>query len=282
MKILFTFFLLSLCVGVQAAQPLIVHGKDDRIEAHESFAWSMAARAVAARIEASNLTLTNGDNFVIATTSLKNLLETYMEAALCDDVRFAKQPSAADCTGFLVAPDVLMTAGHCMQSESDCANFLWAFDYEMSVNKENPKFIKKENVYLCQSILRQSHMPDYAIIKLNRVSSRTPLKLLPKAVSAVGTELVMIGYPTGIPLKVTPNGRLLAVNNNQLVTNLDAFSGNSGSPVIDAKPGKVTGILVSGEMDYKVGSRSCVEVNVVGENQGKETVTSVNVIPRNF
>ena len=40
-------------------------------------------------------------------------------------------------------------------------------------------------------------------------------------------------------------------------TNLDAFGGNSGSPVLNSETGEVEGILVRGEIDYSYDSRGC-------------------------
>ena len=58
----------------------------------------------------------------------------------------------------------------------------------------------------------------------------------------------MIGYPLGTPAKLAKGGRVLVDDSNkqQFTTTLDAFEGNSGSPVLNNR-NQVVGILVSGE-----------------------------------
>ena len=75
---------------------------------------------------------------------------------LCEREKFTKQPTASiNCTGFLVAEDLLLTAGHCMVNWGEardsvtpqCSDFHWLFDYELDekgeVNLEN---FPKENL----------------------------------------------------------------------------------------------------------------------------------------
>lgn len=56
----------------------------------------------------------------------------------------------------------------------------------------------------------------------------------------------------GLPMKVALNASMQGNTNPQFFyTSLDAFQGNSGSPVFQLDTHKVVGILVSGEIDYK-------------------------------
>ena len=184
---------------------------------------------------------------------------------LCSQERFIKQPTSPICSGFLIAEDVLVTAGHCYKTfatpEIACKNFAWVFDYKMDKWNDDPtKNVPLSNIYLCKKILRSeltmSKDPndtlDYSIIQLDRkVVNRKPLpyRLMGKVNDQ--TSLVVIGHPSGLPTKISDGAR---ITGNKLKTtfssNLDTFHGNSGSAVFDARTGVVEGILIQGRTDY--------------------------------
>lgn len=195
---------------------------------------------------------------------------------LCATEKFSQQPTAPSCSGFLVGEDTLVTAGHCVigimrSPELACKSFAWVFDYSMKSVKDDPtKNIPMTNIYLCSKIIdaRLDEQNDYAVIKLDRkVVGREPLKFRDSGKVADSATLVVIGHPTGLPLKVSSGGKVL--NNrekNQFATSLDTFQGNSGSAVFNATTGLLEGILVQGKMDYRPSKmsnpNSCLVVNV--------------------
>jgi V8-like Glu-specific endopeptidase len=276
-KILVLCLLLN-CFQVLAASKKVdvVYGEDDRFEPYQRPLWFNHTRAVAGRVKKIHNGTATLLGFPLHTFSLGQAV------SLCIDEQFQHQPILPDCSAFLVAPDVLMTAGHCVMGPSDCAIYNWIFDYEMTEN-EAPTFVAKENVFQCKSIIAHSYgigKPDYALIRLDRPTHREPLKLLASSLSAQkGDSIVMIGHPSGLPLKVTEGAKVLALQPGILVTNLDAFQGNSGSPVLDEKSGLVVGILVSGLPDYR-SDEGCNRVNRLEEDRGSEKVTSIEIVPR--
>jgi hypothetical protein len=89
-----------------------------------------------------------------------------------------------------------------------------------------------------------------------------------------GTAVHIIGHPSGIPAKYAPGA---TVRDNTPTTffraNLDAFGGNSGSPVFDSATHEVEGLLVRGATDY-VPSGSCTIALVIPTTgTGGEDVT---------
>jgi hypothetical protein len=97
-------------------------------------------------------------------------------------------------------------------------------------------------------------------VRLDRpVISREPVVLGTGKV-APGTKVYMIGHPSGLPKKITPNGVVLENGGSTYFsTTLDAFHGNSGAMVVGAESHAVEGILVRGESDYAHGPR-CARV----------------------
>jgi hypothetical protein len=177
---------------------------------------------------------------------------------LDDSQRFGSQPAAAFCSGALVGADTIITAGHCLKPYSPgvaCEKIRIAFGYAVTREGQNPSELSGAEVYSCKQVLRQKSEvsgPDYALIKLDRkVKTHYPLAISRKDVS-MDAALAVIGYPSGLPVKIAKNGHVRSVEAKKgyFVTDLDTFYGNSGSPVFNTKTMRIEGILVRGDTDY--------------------------------
>lgn len=242
----------------------IIYGTDDRYEAssYPSKKFRELSKSVAGMVRSSKLREILGDNDFYSFD--KKLVSE--RAGLCEEERFKDQYSLLDCSGFLIAPDILVTAGHCVVDTFDCREFKWVFDFNNKTEK-----INKSNIYSCEKILDQDlyesrwKLQDFTVLKLNRpAQDRAPLKFRRKKRAKVGTELVIIGHPAGLPMKISDNAVIKRMNKNEIFkplstlikkhdyfnANLDAYEGNSGSPVFNLKTKLVEGILVRGGEDY--------------------------------
>lgn len=235
----------------------VVYGVDNRKEYYQvnSF-YKKLADATAGMIENIDL-LEMGDMYAI--TSNVTLKQT---EGLCEGEKFASQPLAPLCSGFLVGEDTLVTAGHCFESlgmpaDVVCDNFSWVFDYHVeedgTVNKGN---IDQSKIYKCAKVIESKFISflnlDYAVIKLDRkVTDRAPIAFRKEGKIASTSRLVVIGHPSGLPTKISDGGTILRNDKEEtFTTTLDTFHGNSGSAVFDARTGMIEGILVSGKTDY--------------------------------
>jgi hypothetical protein len=68
---------------------------------------------------------------------------------MCSGEKFISQPTTMiSCTAFLVADDLMVTAGHCMVNRGEvtntktpmCTDFNWVFDYQ--INKKGDELLK--------------------------------------------------------------------------------------------------------------------------------------------
>lgn len=274
----------------------IIYGSDDRFEVDEypNKTFRELAKSVAGMVSANKLSDDIGDNSLMNFT--KRTSEDKFE--LCEEEPFAKQYTLPVCSGFLIAPDTLVTAGHCIEDESDCANFKWVFDF-----KKGTKKIKKENVFSCKKIYERQlsesrfKLRDYAVIQLDRPAvGRTPLKFRRKKKARVGTKLVVIGHPSGLPMKIADNGKIQRFNKTEIRrpisslfkrryyfnANLDTYAGNSGSPVFNRKTKLVEGILAQGGDDYVRNiDMFCNESNRLSDSRwvSEETVFRITKVP---
>lgn len=227
----------------------VIFGEDNRHEPFEvSEGFRRLSTSVAGKVPQALLSPA-GSGYVIDHITLGR--------RYCSSIRFSEQMIGPECTGFLVADDVLVTAGHCMREPTDCTNYQWVFDYSLkNAGDQSYHSISADRVYHCAQVLSQkmSYFDgiDYAIVRLDRkVSGRKPLELEFAPDLRLELPVAVIGHPSGIPLKVTDSGTIL--NQSSLYsfqTDLDEFRGNSGSPVFDATTQKVIGIVSMGQGDF--------------------------------
>lgn len=254
------------------------------------------AQATAAMVDSEILRfIPDLESYIFPTSSIGD------DDDLCADEKFFNQSHIATCSGFLVKDDILITAGHCVESQEDCDSFNWVFDYTNS-----SKLLSKNNVYKCKKIISRNKkesffsMRDYAIIQLDRkVKDRTPLKVRTSGRVKKGTPIAMLGHPTGLPLKYDASSKVARHWNKFEKKNLisrigtffkrtsyftatvDAFAGNSGSPVINMETDEVEGILVSGGRDYQYDfDRACTESVRIedNDNNAEEVVFKITKI----
>lgn len=213
---------------------------------------------------------------------------------ICDYQRFARQLTAADCSGFLVAPDKIATAGHCVRNEKDCRNWRWVFDYKVEGKYKIGRSILIENssVYKCTKIIAREWdkgepFRDFALLQLDRpVTDRNPLRLRRQGIVNVNDPLVVIGYPSGLPLKFARGGKVTNNENTNFFTStVDTFAGNSGSVVINEFTGLVEGILSRGGEDYhyeKINGKRCLVPTVCNDKdkcEGEDVSSISSILP---
>lgn len=179
------------------------------------------------------------------------------KANLCDDQPFVDQPAVGFCTAFLVAPDLVLTAGHCLV-EAECAQIALVFGFGYEQEPSDPvealRSFSAEQVYGCAEFVAQRSPSqcgdaDGLLIRLDRpVEGRAPLAWRRSGQPEVGTPLFMVGHPDGLPSKIA-TGSVRSVDGEVFKDDLDSFGGNSGSPVFNADTGVIEGIrsCASGE-----------------------------------
>lgn len=306
---LLVFFFLFVTFPLWAVGP-VIYGEDDRREIYESNEiWKSKASSVAVLVHRSKLKK-SGEDVEISQKSFKSWLEELLNGnkdeekvgvsslkanfdaelgqledvlTFCPEERFTSQPVPGDCTGFLVAPDILLTAGHCASMENFCEQHDWIFDFHLDrKTKMAPSSLPVSEVYSCKKVIRQelnlSLGLDYALVQLDRkVMGREALEIEKASTFSRKTSLTVIGSPAGLPLKVSEKGKLRStLHPFFFVSTLDTYKGNSGSPVFNSATGMVEGILVRGEDDFVpdrermcLKSKRCEGNDCVGESVSK-------------
>lgn len=208
---------------------------------------------------------------------------------LCPGERFREQPIGSFCSGALVGEDLVITAGHCIRNREDCANTRIVFGYAVKkAGQAAATRLPAGEVYGCARILRRSSGvgrgyssgevigPDFAVIRLDRkVAGHKPLAVNRGAEIGKGAPLFVIGHPVGLPLKVAGGASVREfAAGGYFIADLDAFGGNSGSPVFNAKTGLIEGVIARGDRDFVTSPAGCT-ATAYAQSGGGEAVTKV-------
>lgn len=240
----------------------VVYGTDTRVEAFNYPQYSDLRRATALMASPVYITSTEKD-FTFNFAQLKDDLSHQ----LCPEHMFANQNSAyVNCTGVLVAPDKILTAGHCMVNFGEaqdkvtafCKGFDWYFDYEYQLGKNiELKNISINKKYSCKKVIYAAHSyaqpdkdgfvataKDYALIQLDRpVLDRSPVNLAPSAPEVILPQKIFsFGFPLGIPMKYA-SSTLDKDLGSAWSSQLDVWGGQSGSPVFNLQK-ELVGLVV--------------------------------------
>jgi Trypsin-like peptidase domain len=178
---------------------------------------------------------------------------------LCSKEPFRNQPCTAFCSGVLVAPDIVATAGHCVETPEKetppVTEIKFVFGYRMLDKDNAQRIINNSEIYVGKEVVARIYTPtgqDWALVRLDRnVVGHDPVPVRRSSKVADKEDLYVIGYPCGLPAKFA-GGAIVRDNSNPefFVSNLDTYAGNSGSPVFNRKTHEVEGILVRGEKDF--------------------------------
>lgn len=250
--------------------------KRNDVSSNKAEKWLTLSKSTAGMVNWDNLKKEGNSYFPNKT--LKRLDYIY---DLCEGERFSDQFSLPTCSGFLVAEDVLVTAGHCVNDEN-VSRRGWVFDFNNLKNYDDLPSFPSENVYRSKKILfwkKENTGADIAIVKLDRkVINRVPLSFRKNGKISLGTKLVIIGHPHGLTTKITGGAEVTSnISDGYFQANSDTSGGNSGSAVFDAETGVVEGILVRGAKDWAVNEdEGCSSANRLSELTGKESMTRIN------
>lgn len=240
----------STLVDAVLTQHKVIYGVDDRQDLFDvsDQAVRRDADALVALMRDTHVQ-DNGDG-----TSTISTLHFADAENLCPEERFVDQPVAAFCSGVLVAPDVVATAGHCLD-ETTVSSTRFVFGFRMMSATSAPSRLPNRDIYRGVALVGRAltgNGADWALVRLDRpVSDHVIAPIRRDGRIADGQQVHVIGHPSGLPTKFAPGA---TVRDNSpadfFVANLDSYGGNSGSPVFNSVTHEVEGLLVRGETDF--------------------------------
>ncbi|MHC4863512.1 MAG: trypsin-like serine peptidase [Planctomycetota bacterium] len=238
--------------------PKVIYGDDDRLDEYEVQGPDLLAvgDATVALLSRSQLTDNGNGTFSLPAETYAQWYQSFDPILtgnpLCSDEPYRDQPNPAWCSGFLVAPDIVATAGHCVCSQ-DCGDVAFIFGFVMLDATTPVLTIDQSQIYYCSQIIASRIVDtDWSLIRLDRpVTDHIPVTVRTSGTVTVGEDLLVIGHPVGLPRKYAA-GATVRDNSESAYfqANLDAYGGNSGSAVVNANTLQVEGILVRGQPDF--------------------------------
>lgn len=247
MKALFAIFLALSLPLAAAARDKTIYGDDSRLDFFEvTNGLERAAMAKAVSIFRATALEADGDEFKV-----KGSVFGSEGRRLCPGQRFFEQRGGSYCSGTLIGPDLVLTAGHCMGEKNkpanrcDTARFVFGFAVER--RGDVPERVSAQDVYACSKveIYRNDKNGDFAVVRLDRaVGDRTPARIYTRELPAEGRRIFTVGGPYGLPLKVLNDAKVRSVVESKgwFRTDLDSAGGNSGGGVFSSLTGLLLGV----------------------------------------
>jgi hypothetical protein len=260
-------------------QPKVIYGTDDRIDVYQESdplirTW---AASTCALITSSRLAVQPDGSYVLTPAA-------YIRGGYpaCPGEPFGDQPTAAFCTGFLVGPDLIATAGHCSMGTGT----VFVFGWEM-LDATTPRLtFEADRVYHWVETVSQSPSGDndHQIVRVDRAVTAPgarPFGIRRSGVITADEPVGVIGHPAGLPMKIAfgPTTAVRSLQPTFFVANLDTYGGNSGSPVLNQDTGVLEGILVRGATDFLYNTADgCFYSNTLTDTGGRgEDCTKIAV-----
>lgn len=264
-----------------------VWGSDDRTETGAgSAAVRELARTGAMLLAAGYLeTRTDGAGRITGYRLNEHTQTLQARYGLCPDVRFADQPAVGFCSATLVAPDLVLTSGHCLSRTGGSAETARCEDvrviFDFVVDGGDVRSFGVDDVYACARVeaLRNEDSPenlDWALVRLDRpVEGRAPAALL-RGTPRAGEAVIQIAHPSGLPQKLAPGtvtdaSDFLTYGRHEDVSfsyDADLFGGASGGSVFVTARGALAGVpaAFSGRDYVSRPDGLCNVVGVCGDN----------------
>lgn len=227
----------------------VIYGPDDRLNYYQANEHEKHASDATALVVSRYALSQSGPNYKLPTNT----------ANLCPDEKFSNEPAPGFCSSFKVGNNKIATAGHCVSTQLECDQTSFVFRFRMDSSASDPtKSIPASNVYHCRRVVGfEAGTSDWAVLEVDREINAPLVKIrgTSEPPVPVNTEITVVGFPIGLPVKIANNAVVRSVHREYFVANLDTYGGNSGSAVFNSNALSrgdllAEGILVRGEADY--------------------------------
>ncbi len=213
------------------------------------------------------------------------ILTTPLSAGgVCGNEPFAKQHIMRnDCSGILIGPKKLLIPGNCI-TEHYCSNglFYFMFNYHNEDSGVLDNMRHKDNFYKCEKVVKRIYDPNtaisYAVLELNKeVKGIKPVKLASQNLIDPKDELIAIGHPSGLPLKIADDAFTTDQNETHFLVSSDIGGSSKGTGIFNARTHELVGMLIYGTKNYEYSAEdNCKRAPILPFDQTQELAIKVN------
>ncbi len=161
------------------------------------------------------------------------------------------------CTVTLIAPDIVVTAGHCVTNPTeDARSGSVFFGYQTACNGDRPTGYKPIVAKCVETIKTTGNtVPDYCLMRIAVPPGGlgVPIRQMRHDLPGIGEQVFGLHHPNGAVMKLskprsTPLATVVSTSGSMIGVSggFDVSGGSSGSPLFDMA-GRVLGVLSRGE-----------------------------------
>ena len=223
----------------------VIYGDDNRKDYYEvtSENWRARMDSSAMLVPAGALKRkSNGQLELVAQKFRDQKMHTQIGAVpFCQTERFLDQKTPGFCSGALVGPQTIITAGHCVDSFGPiqggaAADAFVVFGQNIKVQgSSDPGLVNMDQVYGVKKVIASNDgygESDYAILLLDRpVTVAKPVPVEQSTAISKLDELTLIGSPWGLPVKLAEGAKIREITQSTIEASTDSYAANSGSAV---------------------------------------------------
>ncbi len=161
------------------------------------------------------------------------------------------------CSGSLIATDLFLTAGHCVDAAT--VGDVVSFNYERAAGSTT--LLTQTHVRVEAIVEDELGALDYAILRLAGTPGATfGIATVATSDPATGAAITIIGHPNAAPKKIEAGTVASFSTNYMRYGNLDTLGGSSGSGVLDSL-GRIVGVHTNGGCTATGGTNSGVRIS---------------------
>ncbi|HXH90366.1 MAG TPA: trypsin-like peptidase domain-containing protein [Thermoanaerobaculia bacterium] len=204
--------------------------------------------------------------------------------AMCAREQFFNEPSAASCAGVLIAPDLVITAGHCVFN-AQYLDLAVVFGYRVDGSGQLPAFYKADDVRFLTDETDVTNVifgQDWGIVTLDHAVTVSPARIRMSGVVGDQDGVYVIGYPAGMPESAAGIATANVKDNRDndvFMADIDTLERSSGSPVFNRNDDTVEGIFEHGDKWVNTGTCNLIMRCPASGICADEEVTRIRCLP---
>jgi V8-like Glu-specific endopeptidase len=209
------------------------------------------------------------------------------DKGICASESYSKQDTIRiGCSAVLIGVNKVLTGGSCI-SDYTCNNdlYYWTFGYHKTTKDQTFSKQQRKNFFKCKKIIKRVYNPAEGISFAIFTLKKNPKGIKPVVVSKKAVlktdELVVMGHPVGLPLKIADKAFSADQNEDLFIANSDIRGETNGGIAFNKKTKELVGLLVYGSKNYEYSNEeNCSVVVRTEDSEAQELFVKPSVFSK--